>query len=331
MLTALAGRAPVVLAALVVAAAVAADYAARGAVATIPWREAALLAATAPAFVGLARGLSEVRKTLVALQPLLNLFDFRPGPSGGPDGTPLPRLPAAIAIRRLSFSFPRPAGQPTKPVLAAVTTDWRPGQILLLRGPNGSGKTTLLRLLLGLGRPSAGAITIAGTDLFDLDLRAWRRSVAYLPQRPYLAERASVREAIRLLVQEATDRSIQAALQRVGLWETLALRAPADPLSVLAGALSVGQRQRLALARVLCQDAKTLILDEPDSGLDREGIALVADLVREFAKDGMVALAAHDPTLIALGDTILALGAATSASEGEPPPPVEDPPSVSIG
>src|SRR5258708_26999473 len=102
----------------------------------------------------------------------------------------------------------------------------------------------MLRMLLGLARPNSGSITVGGMDLFGLDLSAWRRSVAYLPQRPYLAPQATVREAFRLIARAATDRAMRDALGRIGLLSALAGPPPDDPLSTPVGSLSVGERQR---------------------------------------------------------------------------------------
>jgi ATP-binding cassette subfamily C protein CydD len=159
-----------------------------------------------------------------------------------------------------------------------------------------------LRLLLGVARTASGAVTVDGVDLFDLDLHAWRRRVAYLPQRPYVPERATVREAVRLIVHDASDEQVRDALTRTGLWSALAAHAPDDPLDTRTGTLSVGERQRLALARMLCQRSAVVLLDEPDANLDADGIALVARLVRELAPERMVAVAAHTPELVRQGD-----------------------------
>jgi ABC-type transport system involved in cytochrome bd biosynthesis fused ATPase/permease subunit len=177
-----------------------------------------------------------------------------------------------------------------------------------LVGANGSGKSTCLRLLLGLGRPRTGAVRLGGVDLRDTDLDAWRERVAFLPQRPYLPQRAEVRAAVRLLAPEASDARIVAALDRVGVLPALHL-VSADPLAARIDMLSVGQRQRVALARLLCRDAALLVLDEPDANLDREGIALDAELIRERARHRMIVFAAHTPELVALAGRTLTLGA----------------------
>lgn len=304
--TALAGRAPAAAAVLLVGLAVAIDASLRGALEHAAIGAAAISASTVPTFLGLTKGAIETLRTTARMRPFFALLDAEPAPAGAPAGTPLPRLPAPIEWRSVSFAYAPPAADGPRLALREVSIPWQPGQVLVLQGRNGSGKSTLLRLLLGLARPSSGAITVGGADLFDLDLDAWRRSVAFLPQRPYVPERATVREAIRLLVRDANDGEMQASLTRAGLWAALAAHAP-DPLETRVGTLSVGERQRLALARMLCQPSAVVLLDEPDANLDAEGIALVARLVRELAQDRMVAVAAHTPALLAVAEQVVVL------------------------
>jgi ABC-type transport system involved in cytochrome bd biosynthesis fused ATPase/permease subunit len=151
-------------------------------------------------------------------------------------------------------------------------------------------------------------VRLGGVDLRDADIDAWRAQIAFLPQRPYLPQRAEVGAAVRLLAPEASDARILAALDRVGILPALRLVA-SDPLRVGVDVLSVGQRQRLALARLLCRDAAVLVLDEPDANLDREGIALVGDILRESARDRMIVFAAHTPELVSIAGRTLTLGA----------------------
>jgi len=302
--TSLAGRAPVAAAVLLVGFAVAIDASLRGTVEHAALGVAAISASTVPTFLGLTKGAIDTLRTTVRLRPFLALLDAEASPAGAPDGTPLPRTPAVVEWRSVSFAYPSPGTQEQRLAVRDVSIAWQPGKVLVLHGRNGSGKSTLLRLLLGLARPSSGSITVGGKNLFDLDLGAWRRSVAFLPQRPYVPDRASVREAVRLLVREASDDEMRASLTRAGLWAALAAHAP-DPLDTRVGTLSVGERQRLAIARMLCQPSTFVLLDEPDANLDAEGIALVADLVRELARDRMVAVAAHTPAVVRQGDVIV--------------------------
>jgi ABC-type transport system involved in cytochrome bd biosynthesis fused ATPase/permease subunit len=117
-----------------------------------------------------------------------------------------------------------------------------------------------------------------------------------------------VRDAIRFLAMEASDERIRRALDRVGLTEGLG-RGGSDPLEAGIASLSVGQRQRVALARVLCRDASFVLVDEPEANLDREGIDLVVGIVRELARDHMVLVAAHAPELMEIADRVVVLEA----------------------
>jgi ABC-type multidrug transport system fused ATPase/permease subunit len=299
---ALSGRAPALAAAAAVGVALAMDAARRGAMDTGVLGTAVLGASAVPAFLGLAKGAIDSARTTVRLQPFLALLDEEPAPSGGPPGAPLPPLPCAVEWSNVSFGYRPQSTDAPRLAIRDVTLSWRPDQVLVLHGPNGSGKSTLIRLLLGLARPTSGQVTVGGQDLFTLDLLAWRREIAYLPQRPYLPERATVRHGVRLLANDVSDDALRDALVRVDLWDALKAHAPADPLDSCVDALSVGERQRLALARILCQPSTVVLLDEPDANLDAAGITLVANLVRDLARTRMVAVAAHTEELVQQGD-----------------------------
>jgi ATP-binding cassette subfamily C protein CydCD len=141
-------------------------------------------------------------------------------------------------------------------------------------------------------------------DLFALDLRAWRRQIAFVPQRPFLAESLTIREALRLTLPHANERDLERAMDRVGVLDVLRAKSPKRPLDSLASTLSAGQRQRLVLARALAARTPILLLDEPDANLDAAGIELLVDLVRTREKTA-IAIAAHTRDLIAAGDQVI--------------------------
>ncbi len=178
--------------------------------------------------------------------------------------------------------------------------------MLGLSGGNGSGKSTCLRLLVGLGLPVEGSILVDDVGVGDLDLDAWRASIGFLPQRPYLPPRSDVRQAVEWLAPSVTDEKILWALDRVGLLSTFQVRGK-PPLSIRVDSLSVGERQRIALARILARDAALYVLDEPDANLDRAGISLVAGVIRDLARDRMIVFAAHTPELLAAADDVVTL------------------------
>jgi ABC-type transport system involved in cytochrome bd biosynthesis fused ATPase/permease subunit len=263
----------------------------------------ALFASIVPAFVGIARGGHEVVRDAHWLHFVSRVL--RSGtPSQEQPTRPVPSLPAPAVFAGVSFHYPD--ADRAREALGGIDLRWQDREILALAGPNGSGKSTCLRMLLRLADPTTGAISVGGVALRDLDADRWRRGVAFLPQRPYLPPRADVRAALRWPVGEASDERIAAALDRVGLMPALR-RAGGDPLSVRVDSLSVGERQRVALARLLCRDSALFLLDEPDANLDRSGIAVVAELLRELATRGMVAFAAHTPELLAAADRVIVL------------------------
>jgi ABC-type transport system involved in cytochrome bd biosynthesis fused ATPase/permease subunit len=244
---------------------------------------------------------------LAALTPLLELA--RTGPRTG-TGSPPPPLPCPIRFENVTFAY---AGR-NAPALSDLSLTWAPGRVLALAGPNGSGKSTVLKLLIGLLVPERGRILIGDRELPLLDLRALRRQIVLLPQRPYLADRETVRHAMLLTAPERTDDESKAALEAIDVWRRLVERSPGDPLGAKVGTLSAGERQRVGIARAFAHDVPIVLLDEPDENLDKEGRDLLVTLVRERAKRSMVALVAHSEPLLALADVTLELRAFRPAS-----------------
>lgn len=301
-LSALAGRLPVGVACGIVGGALFFDRAWHGEMTASALADSALLASVLPVFAGLASELHETTKALVRFQPMASLLRGEELPRSESPGAE-PVGPFTIDWRAVSFAYPGTRG----PALTDIAFGWPSAQVLILAGPNGSGKSTLLRLLLGVTDAYEGTISVGGTSLLDLDLSAWRHTIGYLPQRPYLADRATVGEALALTADGASPAQLRAALERVALWDVLTAKSPTDPLSAKVGALSTGERQRLALARLLASDKPLLLLDEPDANLDAAGIKLVASIVRELSKTKRIAIVAHTEELISLGDIVVTL------------------------
>jgi heme exporter protein A len=167
-----------------------------------------------------------------------------------------------------------------KPVLRDVDLAVEQGQCVALLGANGAGKTTLLRILAGLAESDEGQVRIGGRDIAH-DVQQARRAVGFVAHQPYLYDDLTVMENLLFFgrmygVKRHRERA-RALLERVGLLKRANDRA---------SALSRGQAQRLALARALLHAPRLLLLDEPDTGLDEEGIALLEALLHEQVRDG---------------------------------------------
>lgn len=188
----------------------------------------------------------------------------------------------------------------------------RPGAVTVLTGPNGSGKSTAFLAMLGLVRPESGCVLVDGTDVRELDAEAWWARVAWLPQRPVLVP-GTLRENLELLGARAADDSDRGAVLEAACAAT-GFDAVLDELpqrwDTVVGAggtgLSLGQRQRLALTRVLAADRPILLLDEPTAHLDAASESAVLAALRAKARDGAtVVVIGHRATVLAAADHVV--------------------------
>ncbi|WOI53407.1 heme ABC exporter ATP-binding protein CcmA [Parvularcula sp. LCG005] len=173
-------------------------------------------------------------------------------------------------------------------VAAGITFRLQPGDALILRGDNGSGKTSVLRAIAGFSAPAHGQIRFLfdGEEADAADIRA--HQIHWFGVDDALADRLTVAETVsfwsRFYGHAASD-----VLDRVGL---------ADRATSPAGALSTGQRRRLALTRLLLAPRSLWLMDEPLTGLDEAGKSLVHRIIAHHRADGgIVLMASHDDGL----------------------------------
>lgn len=190
-------------------------------------------------------------------------------------------------------------------VVRHVSATFRFGELATVIGHNGAGKSTLLALLAGLLRPTAGAITILGEPLNGFMPRALRARVGVLGHQPFVYPELTGRENLELIARLygrplGDGGAVDALLARVDL--ELAAARPVRTYSR-------GMVQRLALARMLLQDADLWLLDEPTTGLDTAGRAFVLDALGEARARGCcVVCVTHDPEVVAsITDQVIAL------------------------
>jgi ATP-binding cassette subfamily C protein CydD len=185
-----------------------------------------------------------------------------------------------------------------------LTAMIEPGRVTVLTGPNGAGKSTTLQAIAGLTAPTSGRITVAGADITDLDPAAWWAQLSWLPQRPVLIP-GTVADNLALF-GDLDD--IESACAASGLDKVL--RELPDGLQTLLGrggvGLSLGQRQRVGLARTLGSSAQVLLLDEPTAHLDTDTEDGVLRAVVARARAGAtVVVVGHRARVVAIGDRVI--------------------------
>jgi ATP-binding cassette, subfamily B, bacterial len=223
-----------------------------------------------------------------------------------------------IELRGVSFTYP----SRSEPSLTDLDLTVERGEIIALVGENGSGKTTLTKLLAGLYRPSEGRMLIDGHDVTDEDLSTIRDRVAVIFQ-DYARYFMTAHENIAISRSErVADRDgVRDAARRAGAADFLGqLPDGFDSLlgpSFIGGSdLSVGQWQRIALARGYFRDAPMLILDEPTAALDPRGEVEIFEQVKGLAEGRTVVFVTHRFSSVRVADRILVLRAGRIEEDG---------------
>ncbi len=209
----------------------------------------------------------------------------------------------AFACRKLGFAYP---GAPGK-ALDSVDLIVRSGERIGIIGRVGSGKSTLGRLLCGLYRPTEGSLLIDGIDVRQYDPAELRAAVGFCQQEPDLFT-GTVLENVTIGRPLATEAELRTALQASGLDEIVQAHPQglAMPVSERGRSLSGGQRQAVALARVLIRQPRVLFLDEPSAAMDGLSEKRLVQRLAGIAESGTTLLiATHRDPLLALVDRVL--------------------------
>jgi ATP-binding cassette subfamily C protein len=203
-----------------------------------------------------------------------------------------------------------------RPILMGVSFRAQPGKILGIIGPNGSGKSTLGRILVGALTPTIGTVRIDGAQFSDWDRDELGKHIGYMPQEPSLFEgtiKQNIARFARPLTLEDVRRVDEAVIQaatEAGVHE-LILQLPEGyetRLALMGAGLSLGQAQRIALARALYGSPTILVLDEPNAFLDTVGeAALVAAVTAARKRGATVVVIAHRRAMIDIADDLLVI------------------------
>lgn len=258
-----------------------------------------------PRFSGLQRNVQQVLTNLPVLAALNEVkanADRAVETLVEPTGAPL-QLRQALQVEQVSFRYPQTR---EKDALQAISFEIPAGQITALIGPSGSGKSTMADLLMGLSSPNEGRILVDGAPLTPANRRYWRQQVAYVQQEVFLFAQ-SLRENMQLARSDASDEQIWACLELASA-ANFVRQLPAQLDTVVGSTgvrLSVGEQQRIALARALLREPELLVLDEATSALDWENQKLVAEAVENLRGKVTILTIAHRPSMIAFADQVV--------------------------
>ena len=210
--------------------------------------------------------------------------------------------PLDLTVKALKYSYEPDSA----PQLQVSNLSIRAGERVSIMGRNGSGKSTLLRLLSGIATPSAGQVLIAGLDMQQCRPGWLREVIGYLPQEVRLFS-GTLAENLTIGMSMPDEAKIREAMDRTGLTNTLG-RHPlglALPIREGGSGLSGGQRQMVGLTRMVLQDPKIWLLDEPSSSLDQESEQRLVTLLRNLPRDRTVIFTSHKQRWLTIADRMI--------------------------
>ena len=230
------------------------------------------------------------------------------------NGDPVAQGPGRIEFRDVHFGY-----VPGREALSGLSLTIRPGQRVGLVGPSGAGKTTVADLLLRLYEPDSGTILIDGRELSKLNIASLRRDIGVVAADGAVF-RGTIADNIRYERPEATDTEVEWVAQAAGLAPALE-RLPdglESPVGESGVGLSVGERQRLQLARVLAANPRIMVLDEATANLDYATELAVKQTLATLRKDRTTIVIAHRFSMVNDADFVFVLESGRVTEAGTP-------------
>jgi len=268
---------------------------------------------------GVLGGVADLYEDSLFLSNLYEFLDIKPKVTKPLHPVPVPRpLQKGLMIEDVTFKYPTGNGN----VLEDISFSINPGEVVALVGENGSGKTTLAKLLCRLYDPNEGAILLDGIDLRQFEPTALRRDISIIFQ-DYVKYHLTVRENIWFgnIVLPADHKNVEKAAFHAGADE-LITRLPKGYETTLGKwfedgeELSIGEWQKIALARAFMRDAQLIVLDEPTSSLDAKSEYQVFNKFRHLLNGRSAVLISHRFSTVKMADRILLFNAGRIKEQG---------------
>ena len=266
----------------------------------------------------------DVMSAFVSFERVFEVLDTPNPITDRPDARDLQRPDGRVEFRSVRFAYPLADGTPESlgvaaaspqasaapatEVLAGIDLEIEPGRMVAVVGPSGSGKTTLVSLVPRLHDVTAGAVLVNGVDVRDLTQASLRAAIGTVTQDPHLFH-DTVASNLRYARPDATDTQLAEACRAARIHDVLA--ALPDGYNTMVGErgyrLSGGEKQRLAIARMLLKDPAIVILDEATSHLDTDNEAQVQEALTEALRGRTSLVVAHRLSTIVGADLIVVL------------------------
>ncbi|MFN7137995.1 MAG: ABC transporter ATP-binding protein [Limisphaerales bacterium] len=254
-----------------------------------------------------------VQKARVSLDEIFTILDMQETLGDDPNAREVKKIKGEVVFDNVHFNYEKKE----RPILQGVDLTVRQGETLAIVGPSGSGKTTLMALLMRFYDPIEGRILLDGADLRTLKQSSLRRNIGVVLQDPLLFN-DTVRNNIAYGKPNASLAEVEAAAKAANA-HNLIMNLP-DGYETVVGErgsrLSVGERQRVTIARALLKDPPLLILDEATASLDAESEALVQEALDRLMKNRTTFVIAHRLSTVVHADRIIVLKEGRIAETG---------------
>ena len=245
----------------------------------------------------------QLARTQTGLRRIFEILDTPPGVVSDPDAPNLPPIQGNVCYDNVRFAY-----EPGQWVIKGINLSVKPGEMIAFVGGSGSGKTTMTNLLLRHYDVTEGQLTIDGHDVRKINLHSLRSQIGVVLQESILFH-ATIRENLRYGKLDATDEEVEAAAEAANIHHVISAFEHGYDTKIGEDGmkLSVGEKQRMAIARALLADPRILILDEATSSLDSETEALIQDALDTLMRGRTSFVIAHRLSTIVKADKIVVM------------------------